>query len=106
MAALAFTSANGVRAFADISAERGLKVFAVGAATAQAAPYCGITWGSTAKTHSAHDREMVNGIRAGRHASFDRMVVALGGYHNMSLEQFLRIYKEHPGDYGICFEYR
>ena len=34
-------------------------------ATAQAAPYCGITWGSTAKAHSAPDREMVNGIRAG-----------------------------------------
>ena len=48
-------------------------------ATAQAAPYCGITWGSTAKTHAAHDREMVNGIRAGRHACFDRMVVDLGG---------------------------
>jgi uroporphyrinogen-III synthase len=37
VAALAFTSANGVRAFADVSGERGLKVFAVGAATAQAA---------------------------------------------------------------------
>src|SRR4030095_581167 len=48
-------------------------------ATAQAAPYCGITWGSTAKAHSAPDREMVNDIRAGRHACFDRMVVDLGG---------------------------
>jgi uroporphyrinogen-III synthase len=37
VAALAFTSANGVRAFADATGERGLKVFAVGAATAQAA---------------------------------------------------------------------
>lgn len=37
VAALAFTSANGVRAFADASGERSLKVFAVGAATAQAA---------------------------------------------------------------------
>ena len=37
VAALAFTSANGVRAFADASGERGLKVFAVGAATALAA---------------------------------------------------------------------
>jgi uroporphyrinogen-III synthase len=35
--ALAFTSANGVRAFADNSPDRSLKVFAVGAATAQAA---------------------------------------------------------------------
>jgi uroporphyrinogen-III synthase len=37
VAALAFTSANGVRAFAEKSHERGLKVFAVGAATAKAA---------------------------------------------------------------------
>lgn len=41
VAALAFTSANGVRAFADASGERGLKVFAVGAATAQAARQAG-----------------------------------------------------------------
>ena len=37
VAALAFTSANGVRAFAENCAERGLKVFAVGSATALAA---------------------------------------------------------------------
>ena len=48
-------------------------------ATAQAAPYCGITWGSAAKAHSASDTEMVNGIRAGRHTCFDRLVVDLGG---------------------------
>ena len=41
VAALAFTSANGVRAFADISGERSLRVFAVGAATAQAARAAG-----------------------------------------------------------------
>nr|MEA2796839.1 uroporphyrinogen-III synthase [Phenylobacterium sp.] len=41
IAALAFTSANGVRAFSDLSAERSLRVFAVGAATAQAARAAG-----------------------------------------------------------------
>lgn len=41
VAALAFTSANGVRAFADANGERGLKVFAVGPATAQAAKSAG-----------------------------------------------------------------
>ena len=41
VAALAFTSANGVRAFADLSGERALRVFAVGAATAQAARAAG-----------------------------------------------------------------
>jgi hypothetical protein len=46
---------------------------------AQAAPYCGITWGSTAEAATAADREMVNDVRAGRHACFDRLVVDLGG---------------------------
>jgi uroporphyrinogen-III synthase len=41
VAALAFTSANGVRAFAEACAERDLRVFAVGAATAQAARAAG-----------------------------------------------------------------
>lgn len=41
VAALAFTSANGVRAFADLSGERALRVFAVGAATAEAARAAG-----------------------------------------------------------------
>jgi hypothetical protein len=47
--------------------------------SAQAAPYCGITWGSTAKTNTAADTEMVNGVRAGRHACFDRLVIDVGG---------------------------
>ncbi|WP_411288881.1 uroporphyrinogen-III synthase [Phenylobacterium sp.] len=41
VAALAFTSANGVRAFADGCAERAIRVFAVGSATAQAARAAG-----------------------------------------------------------------
>jgi uroporphyrinogen-III synthase len=39
--ALAFTSANGVRAFADLCRDRGLPVFAVGDTTAQAARAAG-----------------------------------------------------------------
>ena len=41
IAALLFTSANGVRAFAARSGDRALKVFAVGGATAQAARQAG-----------------------------------------------------------------
>jgi len=41
VAALAFTSANGVTAFADRSAERGLPVFTVGAGTAAEATAAG-----------------------------------------------------------------
>lgn len=43
VAALAFTSANGVRAFAARSGDRRLKVFAVGGATAQAARQAGFS---------------------------------------------------------------
>ena len=43
VSALAFTSANGVRAFAKTSEERSLPVFAVGAATEQAATEAGFT---------------------------------------------------------------
>jgi hypothetical protein len=50
------------------------------AAPAQAsAPFCGITWGSLSKAHSASDTEMVTDVRAGRHACFDRLVIDLGG---------------------------
>jgi hypothetical protein len=48
-------------------------------APASASPYCGITWGSQPKTADAGDREMVNDVRAGRHACFDRLVVDVGG---------------------------
>ena len=43
VAALAFTSANGVRAFAKASEERSLPIFAVGAATEQAATEAGFS---------------------------------------------------------------
>jgi len=46
---------------------------------AQAAPYCGITWGSLAKAHAAGDTESLNGVRSGRHACFDRLVIDVGG---------------------------
>ncbi len=48
-------------------------------AQAAAAPYCGITWGSLPKAHSTGDTDMINNVRAGRHACFDRLVVDLGG---------------------------
>lgn len=44
-----------------------------------AAPYCGIQWGSLPEIAAAPDGEMLNGIRAGRHACFDRLVIDLGG---------------------------
>ena len=47
---------------------------------AQAAPYCGITWGSLGQGATRpRDAEMLNGVRAGRHACFDRLVIDVGG---------------------------
>jgi len=52
----------------------------VAAAPAQAAePYCGITWGSLPKAADAQDADVVTGVRAGRHACFDRLVIDLAG---------------------------
>jgi hypothetical protein len=53
----------------------------VGPATA-AEPYCGITWGSTAEEARGPEgaaAPAVTGVRAGRQACFDRMVVDLAG---------------------------
>ena len=50
------------------------------AAPAAASTSCGVTWGSLAKTSSdGRDREVLNDVRAGRHACFDRLVLDLGG---------------------------
>lgn len=41
-----------------------------------AAPYCGITWGSLAKTHgSGYSAGHLENVRSGRHACFDRLVL-------------------------------
>ncbi|MGW9551489.1 AMIN-like domain-containing (lipo)protein [Citricoccus zhacaiensis] len=40
-------------------------------------PYCGITWGSTAKSVSTMSSAQVTRVRTGRHDCYDRMVVDL-----------------------------
>ena len=70
--------------------------------SAQAAPYCGITWGSTAKAHNtAADTEMVNGVRAGRHACFDRLVIDLGGqdisFRSYDVRYVTQVYEDGSG---------
>lgn len=49
-------------------------------APANAAPYCGITWGSTAKATSPMKMwsGKVTAVRAGAHACYDRLVFDLG----------------------------
>lgn len=51
-----------------------------GPAPAQAAPYCGITWGSLAKSADGGWVSNITNVRAGRHACFDRLVVDIRGH--------------------------
>ena len=46
---------------------------------ASAAPYCGLVWGSLAKTDSAMSQAKVTNVRTGQHYCFDRLVVDLNG---------------------------
>ena len=72
--------------------------------SAQAAPYCGITWGSTAKARTAvpADAEMINGVRAGRHECFDRLVIDVGGqdttFGSYDVRYVPLVYSEGKGD--------
>ena len=52
---------------------------ASGAGAATAAPYCGITWGSLAKTSEPLTTGRVQSVRAGRHGCFDRLVLDMTG---------------------------
>src|SRR3954453_2395835 len=44
-------------------------------ASAAAAPYCGITWGSLARVSSTGAGGYVDEVRSGRHACYDRLVI-------------------------------
>lgn len=59
----------------------GLLVAATGlpAATAHAAPYCGITWGSLPKSAASYSTKQLTNIRTGQHACYDRMVLDMNG---------------------------
>ena len=72
---------KGARAVAALAAGVALVAApaASGAGTATAAPYCGITWGSQAKTSAPLTGGRVHGVRAGRHACFDRLVLDMTG---------------------------
>ncbi|ATG50540.1 hypothetical protein CFK38_02640 [Brachybacterium vulturis] len=48
-------------------------------ASAVAAPYCGIYWGSLPESASGMSSAQIENLRTGRHACFDRLVVDLEG---------------------------
>jgi len=49
------------------------------AASASAAPYCGIVWGSLAKQGGGGGASTVAGVRTGQHDCYDRLVIDLNG---------------------------
>ncbi len=75
VAAVALTAPLALAPASAAAAPAGIKA---------AAPYCGITWGSLAKNGQAYpstapapDPGGISGVRAGRHACFDRLVIDL-----------------------------
>ena len=52
---------------------------AVAASPVGAAPYCGITWGSTVKARAGMTGAPIVAARAGEHTCYDRFVVELAG---------------------------
>lgn len=65
-------------------------VVAPAPAQAASAPYCGITWGSLAKSAGALSGGSVTNVRAGRHACFDRMVIDVRGHANGYKVQYVQ----------------
>lgn len=53
----------------------------VAPSSASAAPYCGITWGSLAKTSAARTSAPIVNVRAGQHPCYDRLVLDISGMH-------------------------
>jgi hypothetical protein len=72
------------------------------ATPAQAAAYCGITWGSLAKGASGADPmfDHVTGIRAGQHPCYDRLVIDLAdaqGFNAYDVRYVTQVYREGSG---------
>lgn len=51
----------------------------VSVSSVRAAPYCGITWGSGAKSSTTTTSRSLTNIRTGKHTCYDRMVFDLTG---------------------------
>ncbi|GAB3376994.1 hypothetical protein RMN56_25050 [Micromonospora halotolerans] len=71
-------------------------VAGAGGATA-AAPYCGITWGSTAKTAGALSSDPLIEVRTGRHDCWDRVVFEFAGPANGYSVAYGETYTEGQG---------
>ncbi len=71
-------------------------------ASAATEPYCGITWGSGAEANAQADSEVLLGVRSGRHACFDRLVIDVGGqdvsFNSYDVRYVPLVYSEGKGD--------
>lgn len=70
------------------------------AQAASAQPYCGIMWGSLAKSAGTFSGGAVTNVRAGRHACFDRMVLDVRGYASGYTVQYVSSVSE-PGSGAV-----
>jgi hypothetical protein len=62
-----------------VTAALGVAVLPTVAGAASSGPYCGITWGSLAKSDPTMSPGPVTGARVGRHDCYDRLVIDLAG---------------------------
>lgn len=70
----------------------------VAPATATAAPYCGITWGSLAKSAAPTVTGEMTDLRAGRHDCYDRLVFDFTGDNSGYLVQYVdQVYEDGSG---------
>ncbi len=64
---------------AAVAAALAVGILPTVAGAASSGPYCGITWGSLAKSEPTMSTAPLTGARTGRHDCFDRLVVDLAG---------------------------
>lgn len=68
------------------------------ASPAAAAPYCGIYWGSLAKTVETYSSAPMVDVRTGRHACYDRLVIDVAGaVKGYRVEYVPNVYQEGSG---------
>ncbi len=71
----------------------------VAPAAAQAAPYCGITWGSLEKSGGDFSAAPLTNVRAGRHDCYDRIVMDIaGGTNGFDVKYVSAVHAQGSGD--------
>ena len=82
--ALAVTIAAGALPLTAVATSAAGSTSTTGSTTAGTTAYCGITWGSLAKSSARMVQGPVTGVRAWRHTCFDRLVIDVAGRAQVS----------------------